>query len=149
MNNKKSFINIFNSYKKKNLKIGFTNGCFDLLHYGHFKLLYEASKISDKLIVGLNSDDSVRRLKGNSRPIYNEKERMFMLSSLSYVDLVILFYEDTPYDLIRTIKPNYLIKGFEYDENTIVGIEFANEIIRIPMIGDFSTTNIINKIKNV
>ncbi len=146
---KYELINLINFYKSIKLKIGFTNGCFDLLHYGHFVLLDKASKISDKLIIGLNSDESIKKIKGNERPIYNQDERAFMLSSLSYVDYVIIFSEETPYELIKLIKPDYLIKGSEYNKNEIVGGEFAKEIITIPMIENISTTNIINKIKKL
>ena len=136
-----------------NQTIGFTNGCFDLLHYGHVSLLKRASDLVDKLIVGLNSDQSVKKLKGHKRPICSEYERAFILSSLIYVDIVIIFSEETPYELIKIIKPNYLIKGFDpiknYDGEDIVGVEFSDNIVRIPLIKDFSSTNIINHIKTL
>lgn len=136
-------------YKKNNEKFAFTNGCFDVLHYGHFKLLYESSRVCNRLVVGINSDKSIKKIKGNNRPIHNQYERAFMLNSLIYVDFVIIFSQETPRELIKEIKPNYLIKGDEYQENEIIGREFSDTIIRIPMIKDFSTTNIINKIKKI
>lgn len=130
----------------------FTNGCFDILHPGHFHLLSSAKKPDDILIVGLNSDSSVSRLKGPGRPINNEESRALKLSALDYVDFVVLFSEDTPEKLIHTIKPNVLIKGGDYNRNTIVGSAFVRSyggsVEIIPLLEGYSTTNIINNDKN-
>ena len=130
----------------KSVKATFTNGCFDILHVGHVTYLKEASKKGDVLIVGLNSDKSVRKLKGSKRPINNELARANMLASLEFVDYVIIFEEDTPLKLIKQLKPHYLIKGGDYAIQDIIGREFAKETITIPLVKGISTTNIIRKI---
>ena len=136
---------------RQNNTIVFTNGCFDILHKGHFHLLSSAKKLGDILIVGLNSDDSVSRLKGPERPVNKEESRGLLLVELDYVDYVVVFTEDTPEKLIHTIKPTILIKGGDYDGNTIVGSEFVRSIGGtveiIPLLEGYSTTNIINKSK--
>jgi D-beta-D-heptose 7-phosphate kinase/D-beta-D-heptose 1-phosphate adenosyltransferase len=126
--------------------IVFTNGCFDLLHKGHVLYLQEAKTKGDILVVGLNSDASVRALKGNSRPIKNEEERSVILSSLKVVDFVITFNSSTPYNLIRKIKPDVLVKGGDYRIKEVVGREFAKETVIIPYAEGYSTTSTINQI---
>ena len=138
-------------WRFKNNKIIFTNGCFDLLHDGHLQLLIKAKQLGGKLIVGINSDDSVKRLKGESRPIKNQTSRLLQLAALQMVDGVILFEEDTPLELIKMIEPDILVKGGDYKIETIVG---ANDVITnggrveiIPIVEGFSTSNIIAQIK--
>jgi D-beta-D-heptose 7-phosphate kinase/D-beta-D-heptose 1-phosphate adenosyltransferase len=140
-------------WKLINKTIAFTNGVFDLLHEGHIKLLSQAASFADVLIVGVNSDASVKRLKGNNRPLNNQQSRALLLASLIMVDAVIIFEEDTPLQLINNIMPDVLIKGGDYNPDTIVG---AGEVIAnggkleiIPLEEGFSTTGIIEKIKEV
>ena len=138
----------------------FTNGCFDILHRGHVELFRYCSQLAipamgGSVIVGINSDESVRRLKGDSRPINNVKDRMFLLQSIKYVDQVIVFEEDTPYELIKEIKPQTLVKGGDYDANIIdpndpkyiVGSDIANRVSVFNYIEGYSTTSIINNNK--
>lgn len=130
----------------------FTNGCFDVLHLGHVAYLAEARTMGDLLVVGLNSDNSVRRLKGPSRPINDEHARAMVLASLQCVDYVILFDEDTPLELIQTVKPNVLVKGGDYTIDTIVGAPFVQKhggIVRtIPLVEGFSTTDTLKKLND-
>lgn len=133
--------------RKKGKKVVFTNGCFDILHLGHITYLQQASKLGDVLIVGVNSDNSVRRLKGSNRPINKEKDRVAMLSALSCVDYVVVFDEDTPYNLISEIRPDVLVKGGDYKVSEIVGREFASEVRVLPFVSGYSTTQIVSKIK--
>ena len=127
--------------------IVFTNGCFDVLHLGHLHVLASAKAYGTKLIVGLNSDASVMRLKGNSRPIFDEQVRSWQLAVLAFVDAIIIFEEDTPLNLIKAIKPQVLVKGGDYNISEIVGASFVSEnggeVKVIPFLGGFSTTNII------
>lgn len=131
-------------------KVVFTNGCFDVLHYGHIAYLVQARLLGDLLIVGLNDDDSVRRLKGMSRPVNPLYARAYSLAALEMVDFVIPFDEDTPYNLITAVKPNILVKGGDYTENNIAGADFVRknggEIHIIPLIDNFSTTAILKKL---
>lgn len=137
--------------KKQNLIIGFTNGCFDLLHKGHIHLLFQAKKNCDYLIVGLNSDLSVRALKGENRPIDSEKVRLENLLELNSVDKVLIFNDETPIKLIDAIIPNILIKGSDYKRDEIVGSNTVKNnggsIILIDLLPKISTTNIIKKRK--
>ena len=133
--------------KKENKKIVFTNGCFDILHIGHVKYLQKAKTLGDILIVGVNSNKSVKRLKGNNRPVNDEYDRAYLLSSLEVVDYVVIFEEDTPYELIKKIKPDILVKGKDYEGKEVVGSDIAKEVKLIEFINGKSTTNIINKIK--
>ena len=130
----------------------FTNGCFDVLHLGHVTYLAEARTMGDLLVVGINSDASVRRLKGPARPINDEHARAMVLASLQCVDYVILFDEDTPLELIQTVKPNVLIKGGDYTIDTIVGASFVQKhggIVRtIPLVEGFSTTDTLKKLND-
>ena len=125
--------------------IVFTNGCFDILHTGHFELLKAAKEKGNKLIVGLNDDDSVRRLKGSSRPINPVEIRKKQLETLTWVDEVIVFSEDTPYNLIKSIKPNLIVKGGDYKVEDVVGHDLTSVYI-VPTVEDFSTTSILEKI---
>ncbi len=133
-------------------KIVFTNGCFDILHVGHIRYLQEAAKLGDILIVGLNSDESVKRLKGPERPINSEADRAEMLGALGFVDYVAIFSEDTPLNLIKMIKPDVLVKGGDYAPDDVVGKKEVEErggrLVLIPFVEGKSTTNIIEKIKH-
>lgn len=128
----------------------FTNGCFDILHIGHVDYLEKARNFGDKLVVGLNTDESVRRLKGPSRPVNSERSRARILAALEFVDTVILFNEDTPYELITLINPDILVKGADYDIKNIIGAEFVinngGRVETIALTKGFSTSGIIEKI---
>ncbi len=138
-------------WRLKSDKIVFTNGCFDLLHAGHVELLKEANNLGHRLIVGLNSDESINKLKGDNRPINSQKNRAFVLSALCAVDAVIIFEEDTPKKLIEHIKPDVLVKGGDYKEREIVGANFVKNnggmIVILPLREGLSSTNLIKKIK--
>lgn len=133
----------------KEQKVVFTNGCFDILHHGHVVYLSQAKDLGDKLIIGLNTDDSVKRLKGKDRPINPENSRAILLASLQCVDAVVLFSEDTPYELIRTVQPDILVKGGDYKKEDIVGADIVakggGEIVTIDFVEGFSSTVIINR----
>ncbi|MGJ0149723.1 D-glycero-beta-D-manno-heptose-7-phosphate kinase [Campylobacter lari] len=132
----------------QNQKVVFTNGCFDIVHYGHIKYLEKAKKLGDILVVGLNSDESIKRLKGNSRPINLEFQRACMLASMYFVDYVVIFNEDTPYELIEFLKPDVLVKGADYKDKEVVGSNLVKKVELIDFEDGFSTTNIINRIVN-
>lgn len=142
-------------YKLKNAgkKVVFTNGCFDIMHLGHVRYLNEAKKLGDFLIVAINSDSSVKRIKGEKRPIIDERSRAEIISALSFVDMVILFSEDTPYRLIKELQPDILVKGGDWREDQIVGADIVKKrggkILTIPYLQGYSTTSIIEKIKNL
>lgn len=144
--------NICESLRKEGKKIVFTNGCFDLLHLGHISYLKKAKALGDTLIIGLNSDDSVRRLKGNNRPILLQNERAEILDSLKPVDFVVIFEDDTPEKLIRIIKPDFLVKGGDYKIDEIAGATFVRsyggKVVLVPFIEGKSTSKLIQKIKD-
>ncbi len=133
-------------------KIVFTNGCFDILHRGHVTYLSEAKKLGDLLVIGLNSDASVKRLKGPERPINNEKDRQYVLSQLKSVDFVEIFTEDTPLNLILTVKPKVLVKGGDWKIEQIVGgkeVQAAGgNVYSLQFVNGYSTTKIIDKIQH-
>ncbi len=137
------------AWREQGLRIGFTNGCFDILHPGHVKVLTGARAACDRLIVGLNSDASVKRLKGEGRPIQNERARAEVLAALEAVDLVAIFEEDTPMNLIRRIQPNVLVKGGDYSLEQVVGQELVTarggEVILIDILQGFSTTSLVKR----
>ncbi len=133
----------------QNKNIVFTNGCFDILHSAHIELLQFAKKQGDLLVVGLNSDESITLLKGQSRPINNIQERSHILELFDFIDYIIIFNELTPLNIIKQLKPSILVKGSDYNKDNIVGKEFVNEIILFDFITGKSSTNIINNIKNV
>ena len=134
----------------------FTNGCFDILHKGHVKLLefckhykgvsFSGRSLFPRVVVGLNSDASVKRLKGDSRPINNQDDRAYLLESLKYVDEVIIFEEDTPYELLKKVRPDFIVKGGDYKKEHVVGNDLA-EVVIYNYINGYSTTNIIEKSK--
>lgn len=140
-------------WNEENYKIGFTNGCFDLIHSGHIQTLSKAKAIVDKLIVAVNSDQSVKKLKGNERPILSEIERSYILASFNFVDAVVLFEEETPLKLIEFLRPDVLIKGGDYKIEDIAGSDFVESIggsvVTIDYIDGKSTTEIINKLKGM
>ena len=148
---KEDFSYILSYYRFKNKKVVFTNGCFDLLHRGHVEYLLEAASFGDVLILGLNSDNSVKKLKGKNRPVQDEETRALILASLLVVDHVILFDEDTPIELIKFIMPDVLVKGGDYTTEEIVGsdvvINNGGKVESIKYIDGQSTTGLVNKIK--
>lgn len=131
--------------------IVFTNGCFDILHRGHVEYLAQAADLGDVLVVGLNTDASVKRLKGESRPVNDEQSRALLLSALQFVDAVVLFDDDTPYELIKQVQPDVLVKGNDYKPEEIVGYDIVTarggKILTIDLVEGFSTTNIIKRMK--
>lgn len=138
-------------WRKQGYKIGFTNGCFDLLHPGHISLIQQARSACDKLIVGLNSDASVKRLKGESRPVQNEVARSTVLASLAHVDAVVIFGEDTPIELIKAVHPDILVKGADYTVDKVVGAElvqaWGGKIVLANLVQGQSTTSTISRLK--
>lgn len=133
----------------KNNDIVFTNGCFDILHSGHIKNLQFAKSNGIVLVVGLNSDESIRRLKGPERPINNIDERSTILSLFDFIDYIIIFSEDTPFNILKILKPDILVKGSDYKIDNIIGVEFVKKVILFDYINGKSSTNIINKIKRI
>ncbi len=128
-------------------KLVFTNGCFDILHLGHVQYLEEASKLGDVLIVGLNSDESVRRLKGPKRPIQDQEARARLLAAMEFVEAVVIFEEDTPLRLIEKIRPDVLVKGGDYTRETIVGADlvesYGGQVVTLPLVPGYSTTGLL------
>jgi D-beta-D-heptose 7-phosphate kinase / D-beta-D-heptose 1-phosphate adenosyltransferase len=135
----------------KGEKIVFTNGCFDLFHIGHLRLIKEAKKLGDVLVVGINNDDSVKRLKGEGRPLILESDRAHIIAALDCVDYVVLFREDTPFDLIKTLRPDILVKGSDYTPEAVVGRDFVESyggrVCIIPLVEGISTSVLVDKIK--
>lgn len=148
-----SFISQSKEWKEKGQKVVFTNGCFDLIHAGHIDYLEKAGNFGDKLVVGLNTDRSVLKLKGPGRPLSDQNARARILAALEFVDLVTLFDEDTPYKLIRQVVPDILVKGNDYAEEEIVGAKIVKEnggkVRTVPMVTGYSTSDFIKKIKEV
>ena len=126
----------------------FTNGCFDILHRGHIEYLQSSKNLGNHLTIGLNSDASVRRLKGDTRPINNQEDRKYILESLTCVDKVIIFDEDTPYELIKRIKPDIITKGGDYVREDIVGNDLVKFTVVIPFTDGYSTTDTIRKVND-
>lgn len=146
-------IELRKSLAKDKKVVVFTNGCFDILHRGHVEYLEEASQQGDVLIVGINSDQSTNRLKGKGRPIIPEEDRAYILASLSSIDYVCIFNEDTPLELIKIVQPDVLVKGADYNLNEIVGRDFVEKyggkVLTIPLVPERSTTEIIHKMINL
>jgi rfaE bifunctional protein nucleotidyltransferase chain/domain len=147
------FLNLQKNGLFDSKKIVFTNGCFDVIHAGHVSYLSEAKTLGNLLIIGLNSDSSVKRLKGDLRPINNEKDRALVLSAMSFVDFIITFETDTPIDLIQKIKPNVLVKGGDWKIEDIVGSDIVlnngGEVRSLSFCEGKSSTNIINRMSDV
>jgi D-beta-D-heptose 7-phosphate kinase/D-beta-D-heptose 1-phosphate adenosyltransferase len=137
-------------WRAEGRQVVFTNGCFDILHVGHLQLLNAAAELGDRLIVGVNSDASVRRLKGDSRPVTPEGQRMTLLAGLACVDLVVMFEADTPLELIEQLTPEVLVKGGDYSPDTVVGrdaVEAAGgRVVILPLVPGVSTTKVIERI---
>lgn len=136
---------ICNGLRKEGIKIVFTNGCFDILHAGHVRYLKQARKLGDVLVIGLNSDTSVSGLKPG-RPLNSEKNRAEVLSGLASVDYVVIFNEKTPYNLIKAVRPDVLVKGGDWKPQDIIGSDIAKETRSLPYVKGLSTTRIIEKI---
>ena len=132
-------------------KVAFTNGCFDIVHRGHVEYLSKAKDLGTKLVLGLNTDASVRRLKGEGRPVVDEQSRAILLAALQFIDLVVFFDEDTPYELIKALQPDILVKGSDYKAEDIVGYDVVTakggKVETIDFVEGFSTTTIVEKIK--
>lgn len=143
--------NTLNLWRFKDDKIVFTNGCFDILHKGHIEYLAKAASLGTKLVIGLNTDASVKRLKGDSRPVNDENARALLLASLVFVDKVILFDTDTPRDLIDFVQPDILVKGGDYKPEEIVGYDIVKakggKIVTLDFVEGYSTTSLIEKMK--
>ena len=138
-------------WKENGEKIVFTNGCFDLVHRGHIEVLANTADLGDRLIIGLNSDSSIKDLKGENRPIIDETSRAILLASLQFVDAIVFFSDETPLNLIETLVPDILAKGGDYKITEISGnevvLENGGEVVTVPLKDGFSTTNIVDKIK--
>jgi len=147
---RKEIIELRKEFKDKNQKVVFTNGCFDILHAGHIDYLTKSKTLGDVLIVGLNSDKSINRIKGTNRPIIDENNRAIILASLKPVDFVVLFDEDTPKELIDELIPDILVKGADWDINNIIGREIVEknggEVKTIQFVNNQSTSSIIQSI---
>ena len=148
----KDLSNIILKWREENQKIVFTNGCFDLLHLGHVDYLAKAKDLGDRLIIGVNTDSSVKRLKGEKRPLQDENSRLHILAALHSVDAVVLFDQDTPYELIKKIQPDILVKGADYKIENIVGYDIVTSrggsVKTIEFIEGYSTTKIEQRILN-
>jgi len=144
--------NQVNAWKQAGEEVVFTNGCFDIIHRGHIEVLAQTADLGDRLIIGLNSDSSIQKLKGEDRPIIEEQSRAILLASLEFVDAVVIFSEDTPLKLISALLPDVLAKGGDYEIETIVGHEIVQQnggkVKLVPFVDGFSSTTIIEKIKN-
>ena len=144
---------VVKKWKKCGEKVVFSNGCFDIIHRGHLEILAHSADLGSKLIIGINSDKSVKNLKGKNRPIINEDSRSILLASLDFIDAVILFSEETPYNLIKTLQPDILAKGGDYSLKSVVGHEIVKEnggeVVLVPFIQGYSSTSIIEKIKKL
>ena len=139
-------------WKEENKKIVFTNGCFDLIHLGHIEVIARSADLGDILIIGVNTDNSIKRLKGKNRPIVEEISRAKQLAALEFVDAVVLFDQDTPIDLIKMINPNIITKGGDYNTDQVIGNDIVTqndgEVVIIPLTQGYSTTSILEKIKD-
>ena len=138
---------IVNSLREKERKIIFTNGCFDIIHIGHIKYLEKAKSFGDVLILGLNSDTSIRKLKGQNRPINIQNDRAYILAALEVVDYVVIFDEETPYELIKLIKPDVLVKGGDYKGKNVIGQNIAKELKIVKFIDGKSSSETIKRIQ--
>lgn len=147
---KDSLISLIKDWKDNNQKIVFTNGCFDILHVGHITYLLKAADFGNKLVIGLNSDSSVKKLKGEDRPINNQNSRALCLAALECVNAICFFTEETPIELIKLVNPDYLVKGGDYKIENIVGYnevtDYGGSVVTIPFVNGYSSSKIINKL---
>lgn len=145
-----SILRIVSRFRREGKSIGFTNGCFDILHPGHVHYLERAKKYVDILILGLNSDKSVRKIKGPNRPVNNHNDRAKVIAGLDAVDYVVIFDDPTPYEIVKKIKPDYLFKGGDWKKSEVVGREivesYGGRVVIIPYLKGYSTTSVIKKI---
>ncbi|MDD3296649.1 MAG: adenylyltransferase/cytidyltransferase family protein [Candidatus Omnitrophica bacterium] len=148
VHNLKGLLKIINTLKAQKKKIVFANGCFDILHPGHLSLLRQAKKKGDVLVVGMNSDSSVRKIKGLRRPIFNQRFRSQILEAIEFVDYILIFNGKTPYREIVKLRPDIIVKGGDWAKNEIVGADIVKKVIRIKLKPGYSTTGIIKKIKS-
>lgn len=143
--------NELNELKSQGKRIIFTNGCFDILHLGHVSYLKQAKELGDILVLALNTDDSVKKLKGDSRPINNQQDRALVINELKSIDYVTFFSEDTPYNIIKTLKPNIIAKGGDYSPEQVVGKDiverYGGKVEIIPFVEGKSTTNIVHRMR--
>ena len=150
--NKESLEEKLNLWRKEGKTIVFSNGCFDILHRGHVEYLSKAADLGDVLIIGLNTDASVKRIKGPLRPVNDEKARAVVLAALEFVDAIMFFEEDTPYNLIKNVQPDVLVKGKDYKAEDIVGYDLVTnkggKVETIELVEGFSTTNILNSMNS-
>lgn len=149
--NREQLLNVIKEWKNAGHKVVFTNGCFDILHLGHVDYLEKAAEKGDKLIIAVNTDLSVKKLKGENRPVNNEIARARLLAALEFVDAVTFFSDDTPYNLIKALQPDVLVKGSDYNISNIVGADIVmkngGKVETIDLVEGYSTTQIINQIK--
>ncbi len=149
-NDKEGLKEFINRQRSEDKKIVFTNGCFDLLHTGHIRVLNESKNLGDILIVGLNSDSSIKKLKGDDRPIIGEEDRSIIISNLKAVDCIVIYEDESVYDLVGFIKPDFLVKGGDYSIESVVGHEivlgYGGKVLLVPVENGRSTTSLIQKI---
>ncbi|MFN0190294.1 MAG: D-glycero-beta-D-manno-heptose 1-phosphate adenylyltransferase [Bacteroidia bacterium] len=150
--NSSQLIDQLNDWQKAGCKIVFSNGCFDILHLGHIDYLARAADFGDKMVIGLNTDSSISKIKGPTRPINDERSRAMVLAALEFVSAIILFDEPTPYELIRLVQPDVLVKGADYKPEEIVGYDIVTAkggvVKTIPFVEGYSTTKIEQRIRN-
>ncbi|MPM03988.1 Bifunctional protein HldE [bioreactor metagenome] len=153
IHSRESLVNAVNTWRSEGLSVVFTNGCFDIIHPGHAQYLSAAAALGDRLVIGVNTDDSIKRLKGNARPVIPEKERCLLLASFQFADAICLFDEDTPLQLITSIMPDVLVKGKDYNIDQIVGadvvLQNGGKVETIELVEGFSTTTLIEKIRQL
>lgn len=144
---REELVGVLTRLRSEGKRVVFTNGCFDLLHLGHVTYLEEARRFGDVLVVGVNADESVRRIKGPGRPVVPLRQRVAVLAALEAVDYVVPFEEDTPYDLIKSLRPHVLVKGGDWRPEEVVGRDLVEEVRIVPYLEGFSTTGLIEKIR--
>lgn len=151
--NREQAFEIAEKAKKSGKKMVFSNGCFDIVHHGHVDYLSKAADFGDTLLIGLNTDDSVRRLKGKDRPLNPQNSRALLLAAMQFVDYVVSFDEDTPYELIKTVQPDILVKGNDYKAEDVVGYDVVTarggDVKTVDLVDGFSTSGIIERIKKI
>ncbi len=146
LKSKNKLLAFLRNAKKQKKSVVFTNGCFDILHSGHIKILDFCKRKGDLLVLGLNSDSSVRKIKGKGRPINNQKDRAIVLGALESIDAICFFSEKTPYNLIKLVRPDVLVKGGDYTKDEVVGNDIAKKVVIYPLVKGKSTTGVIKKI---